>query len=292
MRCMGSFLRQLELHCANCAQAARWASMCPHLVGFYSSVSNLQLLLPLWHRLPHLERLVLLATDPISWSATLENLARHCRKLTHIKLFDPKACSAMTPDHVVSFLASYGSQLLCAFLGKLPPRLCANLVACCRNVQVSYVESLLDFFSIAVFGDHLDSLVFDDLDEQKSAIDYHELSAAMSSCRHLSSLEGSASPRSLLPLKVVQTIFTAPMRNVRNLSLPAIDKPLRVCNLIAAQTQSLRSLTVSFYALADADWLSAVVQTNPHLQSLSVSEMHRHASHKTSDDTRVLLAKA
>ena len=211
--------------------------------------------------------------DASHWAACINQLQLHCRKLASIVLLCPLEDDAeLSEERFVSFLTSYGDQLIAAWidLDRLRSSSCRRIARKCRNLQAQVACGVKHFKRLAALNKRVHNVYF----SLEVVQDWSPLSATMQSIQSVSALtidpNGSYPADASVPKEFIRNMFSPKLSSLYYLDI-ARFMPLRCLSHITESTSRLEDIRLIFPTLENLD-LILLVQANPLLKRAFIGE--------------------
>lgn len=234
---------------------------------------------PLWDNVANsLEQLEIYSLGN-GWRYLLNDVRRKCRKLTRIEFENPLVDSDIQEDDLISFLSSYGSNLLRTSIPSgISLEGCRKIVKSCPNMLCTLNEEERNSERISIFRGHAEKLrvVLGGLRESKG------LMHSISRCSKLVELSLVQRDHYVLngPQKIMDEEEVEQLRNLTTLRL-------HWCSLspfvsFGYETTQLRKLFVGCEPACDASLFNRLVDRNHHmLEHVEILERHLRTEGET-----------
>ncbi len=207
------------------------------------------------------------------WSACMDQLQLHCRKLMSIHMYSPIMDDAeVSEERYVSFLTSYGDQLLTAWLDLsfLSSSSCERIAEMCGNLQAEVGCNVQNFGRLAALNKTAYSVYFS-LEEIE---DWSPLSEVMERIQSVTELTVDPgryfSANASVPEEFIENMFTPTLGSLNTLLILHFMSP-HCLSYITESTSNLVDIRLGFATLETVD-MSQLVQANRFLKRALIRE--------------------
>ncbi len=260
-----------------------------------SLIATPQLVLVLERMGSAVESLRLMFNTLEGYGEVIDAIEQNCKKLMHIRFpYSRHVINSVGEERYAAFLCSYGTQLKTVDIcGMVEPEHLLNVYKKCPNLNAEYqiVEDygMEDWELVRIFGPKIRILSVDAF-----ACTGEESCNAISSCTALSELKlcfnGMRPEQNVIDAAIMSVLFSLSTPSLRQLLLYRFRATKENVAMIVAATSNLRSIKLILAEpVENGTVFKAIVDSNPHLREVLITEHYIEDGKRDSDSAVELL---